>query len=65
MKNLVMGVATGYDWYALEPFVNSFNRYCKNTDLVLFVDNISDFTRAALHKGGWNSNRFLPNLNRR
>ena len=23
MKNLVMGVATGYDWYKLETFVNS------------------------------------------
>ncbi len=52
MKNLVMGVATGYDWYKLEPFVTSFKMYCKNTDLVLFVDNISDFTRAALTGGG-------------
>ncbi|MBQ9486539.1 MAG: tetratricopeptide repeat protein [Selenomonadaceae bacterium] len=52
MKNLVMGVATGYDWYKLEPFVTSFNRYAKNTDLVLFVDNISDFTRARLTRGG-------------
>ncbi len=52
MKNLVMGVATGYDWYKLEPFVTSFNRYAKNTDLVLFVDNISDFTRAKLTRGG-------------
>ena len=48
MKNLVLGVATGYDWYKLEPFVNSFKRYVKNADLVLFVDNISDFTRDAL-----------------
>ena len=52
MKNLVMGVATGYDWYKLEPFVTSFNRYVKNADLVLFVDNISDFTRDALTRGG-------------
>lgn len=52
MKNLVMGVATGYDWYKLEPFVTSFNRYAKNTDLVLFVDNISDFTRAKLTREG-------------
>ena len=50
MKNLVMGVATGYDWYTLEPFVNSFKRYCKNADLVLFVDNISEFTDAKLQK---------------
>ena len=52
MKNLVMGVATNYDWYALEPFVNSFKQYCKNADLVLFVDNISEFTRAKLQKEG-------------
>lgn len=52
MKNLVLGVATGYDWYKLEPFVTSFKRYSKNTDLVLFVDNISDFTRATLTGGG-------------
>ena len=50
MKNLVMGVATGYDWYTLEPFVTSFKRCCKNADLVLFVDNISEFTRAKLQK---------------
>ena len=66
MKNLVMGVATNYDWYAIEPFVTSLNRYCKNADLVLFVDNISEFTRATLQKGGgWNSNRFLTILNLR
>lgn len=52
MKNLVMGVATGYGWYELEPFVTSFKRYNKNTDLVLFVDNISNFTRATLTGGG-------------
>ena len=52
MKNLVMGVATGYDWYTLEPFVTSFKRYCKNAELVLFVDNISEFTRANLQKEG-------------
>ena len=52
MKNLVMGAATGYDWYKLEPFVTSFKRYNKNADLVLFVDNISDFTRDALTRGG-------------
>ena len=57
MKNLVMGVATGYDWYKLEPFVTSFNRYNKNADLVLFVDNISDFTRDALIK---NNVELLP-----
>lgn len=52
MKNLVMGVATGYDWYKLEPFITSFKRYSKNTDLILFVDNISEFTRHALTRTG-------------
>lgn len=52
MKNLVMGVATNYSWYDLEPFVISFKRYCKDADIVLFVDNISDFTRDALTRGG-------------
>lgn len=61
MKNLLMGVATGYDWYKLEPFITSFKRYIKNTDLVLFVDNISEFTRHALTRGR-SSCLFLPNL---
>lgn len=47
-KNLVMGVAKGYDWNALEPFVISFKRNCPGADLVLFVDDISDFTRDRL-----------------
>lgn len=48
MKNLVMGTASGYDWNTLEPFVTSFKRNCPSADLVLFVDNISDFTRNQL-----------------
>ncbi|MBR4643491.1 MAG: hypothetical protein IKO74_12370 [Selenomonadaceae bacterium] len=51
-KNLVMGVATHYDWYALEPFVLSCKRNCPSADLVLFVDDISDFTRDKLIRGG-------------
>ena len=51
-KNLVMGVAKGYDWNALEPFVTSFRRNCPNADLVLFVDDISEFTRDKLIRGG-------------
>ena len=47
-KNLVMGVAKGYDWNPLEPFVISFKRNCPGADLVLFVDDISDFTRDKL-----------------
>ena len=47
-KNLVMGSASGYDWNTLEPFVTSFVRNCPNADLVLFVNDISDFTRDRL-----------------
>lgn len=52
MKNLVLGVAKGYDWYTLEPFVNSFQKNCPSAELVLFVDDISDFTRDKLVRGG-------------
>ncbi len=52
MKNLVMGVATNYDWYTIEPFIRSFKKHCENTDMVLFVDNNSEFTRNALTKEG-------------
>lgn len=45
MKNLVMGTGKGYSWYNLEPFVRSFLKNVPNADLVLFVDEISDFTR--------------------
>ena len=51
-KNLVMGCATGYDWYKLEPFINSFQANSKDADLVLFVDNISEFTYNRLNGGG-------------
>ena len=48
MKNLVMGSASGYDWNTLEPFVASFVRNCPSAELVLFVNDISDFTRNRL-----------------
>ena len=47
-----MGIAKGYDWNALEPFVTSFKRNCSSAELVLFVDDISDFTREQLIRGG-------------
>lgn len=53
--NLVMGSATGYDWYALEPFVMSFAKNCPDARLVLFVDDISDFIRDRLLRGGGNT----------
>ena len=52
MKNLVMGVAKGYGWDILEPFVTSFVKNCPSAELVLFVDDISDFTRARLQGAG-------------
>ena len=51
-KNLVMGAAKGYDWDNLEPFVNSWKKNCPNAELVLFVDDISDFTRDKLIREG-------------
>lgn len=52
MKNLVMGVAAGYGWYDLEPFIRSFKRHCENIHIVLFVDNVSDFTCDKLKSEG-------------
>ena len=51
-KNLVMGVAKGYSWYDLEPFVTSCKKNCPTAQLVMFVDDISDFTRARLMQWG-------------
>ena len=51
-KNLVMGVAKSYDWDILEPFVLSCKRNCPSAELLLFVDDISDFTREQLIRGG-------------
>ena len=51
-KNLVMGVAKGYDWDTLEPFVLSCKKNCPSVELLLFVDDISDFTRDQLIWGG-------------
>lgn len=53
MKNLVMGTGKGYSWYVLEPFVRSFLKNCsENTDLVLFVEGVSDFTLNQLKSFG-------------
>lgn len=51
-KNLVIGSEGGYGWYIWEPFVRSFVKYSRNTDLVLFVDKLSDFTRHMLEEVG-------------
>ena len=52
MKNLIMGVAKGYGFDVVEPFVTSCKKFCPDAELVLFVDDISDFTRDRLIKGG-------------
>ena len=51
-KNLVMGSGNGYSWYTFEPFVQSFLKNCLGADLVLVVDNLSDFTADYLTKQG-------------
>lgn len=51
-KNLVMGAAKGYGWDILEPFVISFIKNCSSAELILFVDDISDFTRGRLIQAG-------------
>ena len=47
-----MGSASGYDWCTLEPFVRSFAKHCPNAELVLFVNDISDFTRRCILETG-------------
>ena len=51
-KNLIMGVAKSYDGDTLEPFVFSWKKNCPSADLILFVDDISDFTRDKLIRFG-------------
>ena len=48
MRNLIMGVAKGYGWDILEPFVTSAVKNCPSAEIVLFVDDISAFTREKL-----------------
>lgn len=52
MKNLVIGSGRGYSWYTFEPFVRSFLQNVPNADLVLLVDNNSDFTLNTLKSMG-------------
>lgn len=58
MKNLIIGVAKGYGWDLLEPFVTSCKMYCPDTELVLFVDDLSDFTRDKLIRSGVTLEKF-------
>ena len=52
MKNLILGAAKGYGWDILEPFVTSCKMNCPDAEIVLFVDEISDFSRDKLKRGG-------------
>ena len=47
-KNLVMSTGRGYSFYVLEPYLRSFVKNVPNADLVLFVDDLSDFTKNKL-----------------
>lgn len=47
-KNLVIGSGRGYSWNIFEPFVRSFLKFVPSAELVLFVEDISDFTRYTL-----------------
>ena len=51
-KNLVIGSGKGYSWYTFEPFVRSFVKNVHSADLVLFVDELTDFTVSQLEKVG-------------
>lgn len=51
-KNLVLGLAKGYSWYVLEPFIRSFIKNVPNSDMVLFVGDASDFTMHMLEEVG-------------
>lgn len=50
MKNLVLGLAKGYNWYILEPFIRSFVKNFSNADMVLFMDDYSEFTAYQLEQ---------------
>lgn len=51
-KNLVMGSGRGYSFYVLETFMRSFVKNVKDSDMVLFVDDLSDFTCNEIKKIG-------------
>ncbi len=62
-KNLVLGVAKGYGWDILEPFVLSCKKNCPSAEIVFFVDDISDFTREYLIGAGVLLGNFPKELN--
>ena len=47
-----MGTASGYDWNTLEPFVTSAVKNCPSAEIVLFVNDISDFTLDRIKRCG-------------
>ena len=61
MKNLILGAAKGYGWDVLEPFVTSCKMNCPDAEIVLFVDEISGFTRDKLIRSGVRLENF-PNV---
>ena len=61
-KNLVLGAAAGYDWDTLESFVFSWRKNCPSAELILFVDDISDFTREQLIRSGVSLKNFSKEM---
>ena len=61
MKILILGAAKGYSWDILEPFVTSCKMNCPDAEIVLFVDEISGFSRDKLTRSGVRLEKF-PNL---
>ena len=60
-KNVIMGVSKGYGWHELEPFINSWKKNASDAELVLFVDDTSDWTKFVVETQGGDENlRLLP-----
>ena len=51
-RNLIMGVSKGYGWWEVEPFVTSWKLNASDAELVLFVDDTSDWTRQVISSSG-------------
>ena len=47
-KNLIMGVSKGYGRREIEPFVTSWRENASDSELVLFVGDMSDWTKSCI-----------------
>ncbi len=57
-KNVIMGVSKGYGWHELEPFINSWKKNASDAELVLFVDDTSDWTKFVVETQGGGSSQY-------